>query len=171
MKIMNLPLIRCANSICFSLDGTLMFHTDSPSREIQCYNYNRSTGQIGRSNTFVVLQQEKLQNANDRPIPDGSIIDSLGNLWNSEWNGARVVLYKPSILQDNACDIPIRCVGKEILAEVRMPVPRVTCCCLGGPSMDWLFITTGLSSEEGSGGLYVARVDIPGVPESRFCDC
>lgn len=55
VKKIGLPLVRCTNSICFSLDGTRMFHTDSPSREIQCFEYDRSTGDVGAVNTFVTL--------------------------------------------------------------------------------------------------------------------
>jgi sugar lactone lactonase YvrE len=58
----------------------------------------------------------------------------------------------------------------KVIAEVMLPVPKVTCSCLGGPNLDWMFITSGKSPETESGGLFVARVGVPGVPESRFDD-
>ena len=58
----------------------------------------------------------------------------------------------------------------SVVAEVPLPVSKVTCACLGGPNLDWLFITSGKHIETESGALFVAKVATPGVPESRFFD-
>jgi sugar lactone lactonase YvrE len=59
----------------------------------------------------------------------------------------------------------------ELIDLIKMPTSNITCACLGGPDLDWLYITTGRKpGDSNSGALYVAKVKIPGIPESRFCD-
>jgi L-arabinonolactonase len=78
-----------------------MYHTDSPSRDIRVYDYNKFTGDVtGVSNSFVQIPSRKIGKTLVHPVPDGSIIDSSGNLWNSEWDGSRVVLYKANSSAD-----------------------------------------------------------------------
>ena len=91
-----------------------------------------------------------------------------------------MVLYQPALqLQqnndsnnnDSKSPLPRRLdtVG-TIIAEVKLPVSKVTCAALGGPDLDWMFITSAKHHESESGGLFVAKVNVPGVPESRFND-
>ena len=60
---------------------------------------------------------------------------------------------------------------KKVIKSVNLPVSCATCACLGGPDMNWLFITTGsFVGENHSGGLFVTKVETKGVAESRFTD-
>ena len=74
--IPTVALAACTNSICFSLDGNWMYYADSPDKIIQCYRYDQENGTAVRCNDFVSFPKEK------ESVPDGSIIDSSGNLWN-----------------------------------------------------------------------------------------
>ena len=171
IRRMSMPLVHCTNSICFSLDGTSMFHTDSPSREIRCYDYDTCKGDIIDSNIFVEIKERKVGKIRYNPVPDGSIVDSSGNVWNAEYDGRRLALYKPYYEGSNNSKNENRVSTKgQLISEVPMPVEKVTCATLGGPGLKWLFITSCRGKETESGGLFVASVSVPGTPESRFCD-
>ena len=171
VKRMSIPLDRCTNSICFSLDGTRMFHSDSPSREIRCYDYDRHNGDVSDSNVFAEIKQRKIGKIKYNPIPDGSIVDSSGNVWNAEWDGRRMAMYKPSYhgAKNDRGGNRLETRGR-LETEMLMPVEKVTCATLAGPDLDWMYITSCRGKEAESGGLFVARVFTPGVPESRFWD-
>jgi sugar lactone lactonase YvrE len=53
-----------------------MYYADSPEKVIKCYRYNQEKGIPLYSSDFVKLSEEM------ESVPDGSIIDSSGNLWN-----------------------------------------------------------------------------------------
>ena len=171
VRRMSLPSDRCTNSICFSLDGRRMFHCDSPSREIRVYDYDRVKGDVGDSNVFAEIKERKVGKIKYHPIPDGSIVDSSGHVWNAEWDGLRLAMYRPSYHASLNSKGENRMETRgTLVAEMPMPVEKVTCATLAGPDLDWMYITSCRGKETESGGLFVARVDHPGVPESRFCD-
>lgn len=103
--------------------------------------------------------------------PDGSIIDSKDQIWNAVYWGKRVCLYQKNKNDQQytpLCDEGFR---HDLIQTVNLPVSCATCVCLGGPDMNWLFITTGaFVGEPQSGGLYVTKVATKGVVESRFND-
>jgi sugar lactone lactonase YvrE len=63
-----------------------------------------------------------------------------------------------------------------LVARVRVPVTRPTSCCLGGPGLTSLFISTareGLTDDElrlqpEAGRLFRAQVGVPGVRADEF---
>lgn len=63
--------------------------------------------------------------------PDGSVIDSEDQIWNAVYWGKKVCLYKRGDVKH------------ELVKTVHLPVSCATCPGLGGPDMNWLFITTG----------------------------
>ena len=145
--------ISCSNSICFSLDGKIMYWTDSrddPIRSIKCGDYNPINGSISNIRTFVKW------NKNDQiGVPDGSCIDSDGYLWNAIFQGSKVIRY------DSHGNVNI---------VVNIPEECPTCCCIGGNNLDILYITTAkYKSKNGKGSLYAVKLhDIKGVNENIF---
>ena len=93
--------------------------------------------------------------------PDGGAVDELGNLWIALWDGFSICCYSPQ--------------GK-LLTEVKLPVPRPTNCCFGGPDMDILYITTasdGLNQEQlekspFSGMTFFCKPDAKGLRQPTF---
>lgn len=141
--------ITCANSICFSLDGRTMYFTDMPTRRIVAYDYDPDTGTPHDPVLFADC-------AEGPGLPDGSVVDAEGFVWNARWGGSRVVRYTPEGAIDRV---------------VELPVPHVTCPAFGGPGMDMLFITTAAlpgDPARGAGGLYLLDAGVRGVPEPRF---
>jgi L-arabinonolactonase len=147
--------VACANSICFSPDGRVMYFADTPTGEIWAYDYDTNTGDISNKRVFA--------NFSDQPgTPDGSIVDSEGYLWNAQWNGHRVVRYRPDGTADRVISIP---------------VINPTCLAFGGKDLDVLYMTTArylmtpeqIKAEPLSGGLFAIIVDVKGLNEPKFC--
>ena len=59
--IKSIPRAKITNSICFSLDGSTMYHTDTPTKEIRAFS--------STNNGNVVIINTENQ-------PDGSIVDA-----------------------------------------------------------------------------------------------
>jgi L-arabinonolactonase len=148
-----LPLTAVANSICFSPDGGTMYYADSPAQTIWSLDYH-ADGRIGTPRIFAQVAQGE-------GFPDGSCIDAEGGLWNARWEGRCVVRYDRD--------------GRET-DRVTLPVSRVTCPAMGGPSLDVLHVTSArgglgrerLREEPQAGGVFAAATRWRGLPEVRF---
>jgi L-arabinonolactonase len=149
--------IEVTNSICFAPpDGSTMFFADSPTKKICAYDYDTETGNVSG---------KRLLHTVTAGVPDGSICDSEGFLWNAVWrDGAG-----PSMV--NRID---PATGKVVFT-VNMPdsTSQVSCCCLGGKDLDILFITTAavatdITKEPHAGAIYAAKVGVKGMKEARF---
>ena len=149
-----LPQVCVANSLAFGADGTRLYFTDSPAREIWCCEYF-ADGRIGSPRSFARVPRSQ-------GFPDGATVDSEGGLWSAQWQGGCVVRY------DEA--------GNET-ARVALPASQVTCPYFGGSSLDRLFATTArtgldeadLLVQPTEGAIFVASgVGWTGLPERRF---
>jgi sugar lactone lactonase YvrE len=146
--------ITISNGLCWSPDGATMYFVDTPTREIRAYEYDQDAG-IPQNPRVIATTDE------DGGWPDGSITDSEGCIWNSEWDGARVVRYTPDGAVDRIVSVPAR---------------RATCAAFGGPDLKTLYITSAwdrMSQSEReewplSGDLFAIDVDIPGIPDSKY---
>ncbi len=147
--------LTSANSICFSSDGRTMYFADTPQAAIWAFDYDPQTGSLGSRRTFCSFD--------DQPgLPDGSIIDAEGYLWNAQWNGARVVRYSPQGSIDRILE---------------MPCFNPTCLAFGGKDLDTLFITSAhyqmspqqIQAQPQAGGLFAVKPGVQGLPESKFC--
>ena len=153
LRLERLPLPRVAisNSIAFSPDGGTMYFCDSLARRIQRCTYGDS---LGSPQQFIDLGGTDGE-------PDGSCIDAEGSLWNAQWGLSRVVRY-----------------GADASVQQVLPVPtrQPTRPAFGGPRLDTLYITSardGLSAAQlvadpHAGALFQSRLDVRGIPESRF---
>jgi L-arabinonolactonase len=148
--------ISCANSICWSPDGRIMYFTDMPSRRIDAFDYDPETGDLTHRRVFADLR-------NEPGAADGSIIDAEGCLWNAQWRGSKLVRYRPD---------------GTVEREVPLPVSNPTCLAFGGDNLDILFVTTAwftLSDKERTqephaGSLFAFRPGVRGRREYRYID-
>ncbi len=146
--------LSSANSTCFSLDGRTMYYADTPQAVIWAFDYDPETGEPGNRRVFCDFRGQP-------GVPDGSVIDADGCLWNAQWNGRRVVRYRPNGSTDRVLEVPCR---------------NPTSLAFGGKALDTLFITTSrmtLTEEEArlqplAGTLLAVRPGVKGLPESRF---
>ncbi|AON53279.1 SMP-30/gluconolactonase/LRE family protein [Herbaspirillum seropedicae] len=154
LERLSLPSIAISNSICFSLDGKLMYHCDSMAGKVMVCDYDTASGAVSGQRVFADVAQPG--------GPDGSTIDAEGYLWNAQWGGARVVRYAPDGRIDRV---------------VAIPTSQPSCVAFGGAQFDTLYVTTaheGMSAEQRAadpqaGALFaVALADVRGLPEVRF---
>lgn len=146
--------IGCANSIVFSPDGQRMYFADTAGPDIVVYDYDTETGTPRNRQQFA-----RLPEADGKP--DGSCIDGKGGLWNARFGGACVQQFNPD---------------GGLGTRIALPVPNVTCCCIGGKTMNRMFITTArlamteaaLSRTPSAGGLYFIDLEVRGLDHGRF---
>lgn len=139
--------VSCANSTCFSADGSTMFFADSPRRQIEAIAYARSA----ERRVFFEMPG----------IPDGSCVDADGGLWNAVWEGAAVMRFDAQGRVTHRIDLPAR---------------RATCCAFGGEDLATLYITTSrlgadaaeLVATPRAGGLFAARPGLVGLADRPF---
>ena len=143
------------NGLGFSPDNRRMYFTDTFRRVVYEYDFDLQSGAIANRRPLILF-------ADDDGTPDGLTVDAAGCLWVAVWDAWRVSRFSPA--------------GEELL-RVRLPVPRPTSCCFGGPTLQTLYITTAsvrLSAEELaaaplSGALFALEVPgVRGLPETTF---
>jgi hypothetical protein len=148
--------VAIPNSICFSLDGRVMYFCDSLEKRIRQCDYDAGSGAVSNIREFVRF-------APDDGLPDGSIIDAEGCLWNAAWGVGRVRRYAPD---------------GRVLAQIAVPAKNTTCLAFGGDSLADLYITSSrqemtedeLASTPDAGGVYHAAVGPVGVCDAAFRD-
>jgi sugar lactone lactonase YvrE len=69
-----------SNGLAWSLDGRTMFHADTSTHRIDCYDYDPATGAQSNGRTFKTFPQDKSA-ADYGGRPDGATIDSEGAYW------------------------------------------------------------------------------------------
>jgi sugar lactone lactonase YvrE len=148
-----LDRVSISNGLAWSPDGQTMYYIDSPTRRVDAFDFDPSTGAIANRRTAIQLTDG---------FPDGMCSDAAGNLWVALWDGWSVACFDPHT-------------GRQ-LAKIEVPVAAVTSCCFGGPAWDQLYITTasrdlnatGHLQQPLAGSLFVARPGVPGTPPHLF---
>jgi len=143
--------IRVPNALCWSPDDATMYFADTRDGRLRAYAWDRDSGAPGAMR--VLVDDGVLPGA-----PDGAIVDADGCVWNARYAGGAVARITP---------------GGAIDRVVRMPVPNVTSCALGGPDLRTLYVTTArqrmttdeLAAMPHAGAVFALRVATPGLPE------
>ncbi|MEO8063901.1 MAG: SMP-30/gluconolactonase/LRE family protein [Pseudomonadota bacterium] len=139
-----------SNGPAESPDGRVLYHTDTLAGIIYAFDRARA-GTLTNKRVFVRLPQTG-------GYPDGPCVDAEGCLWTGVFGGWGLQRFSPA---------------GELLQTLRLPCSAVTKAAFGGDDLKTLFITTAhvaLSAEERkqqplAGGLFRARVDVPGLPQ------
>lgn len=156
LRRLALPPVCIANSICFSPDGTTLYFTDTPSGLIQQCRYDSVRAEVGVLRPFARVAGPGL--------PDGSVVDAEGCLWNAQWGAGRVQCFSP---------------GGALLAEVQARAPQLSCPAFGGPDLATLMVTSAreamgpaaLAAAPDSGSLFSAQPPGGrGLPDALFDD-
>jgi sugar lactone lactonase YvrE len=149
--------VAIPNSICFSPDGQTMYYCDSLARRILQCRYDAESAEVSDARPFAELGA-------GRGLPDGSIVDADGCLWNAEWGAAMVRRYTAAGVIDR---------------EIAVPAKNPTCPAFGGRDLTELYVASArqemsveeLAATPEAGGVYAARPDgVRGLPEPRFRD-
>lgn len=145
--------LAISNSLCWSLDGTKLYHADSPTHQIKVYDFDAASGTLSNGRVFV--------QTSDNVEPDGSTIDAEGCLWNAEWGGSRLVRYTAEASESFV---------------LKTLVSQPTCMAFGGADMNLLFVTSAriglsdaaLAAQPEAGNLFIYRTPFKGVNECWY---
>jgi D-xylonolactonase len=139
--------IGVSNGLGFSPDLATLYYTDSPTREIYAFDYDRATGALANQRVFV-------RTPAGEGVPDGLTVDAEGYVWSARWDGGVLVRYSPE--------------GEEV-QRIAFPARKVTSAIFGGPDESELYVTTAGGDDraregEGAGALFRLRPDVRGKP-------
>ena len=143
-----------SNGLGWSPSGTSFYFIDSPTCRVDVFDCDLATGTLENRRRFAAVEVEGA-------VPDGLNVDAEGCVWVALHGGWGLNRYSPE---------------GELVAEVRLPVAKVTSCCFGGPELRDLYVTTrrdGLSDAEVaeqplSGALLCLDVGVAGLPTDSF---
>lgn len=122
-----LDAVTIPNSLCFSPDGRLAYFADSVTAKIMRWPLDDAGWPVGAPSQFADV-------SDGGGIPDGSIVDRDGCLWNAQWGASRLVRYRPDGVVDRV---------------VSLPVSQPTCVAFGGADLQSLFVTSAREGLEG----------------------
>lgn len=141
-----------ANGLAWSPDGGTMYWSDSHAKTVRRYAFDGRQGAISDARDFAHV---------DAGVPDGAAVDVEGCYWVANYDGGRVLRFKPDGTLERA---------------LHLPVSEPTMCAFGGADMRDLYITSarsGLSADEAqqqplAGGLFRCRAPVAGIEVERF---
>jgi sugar lactone lactonase YvrE len=142
--------ITIGNGTDWDVERGRMYHVDSPTQQIDVFDYDVTTGEVENLRTWVTIDA-------DDGLPDGLTIDSEGCVWLALFQGGSVRRFDPD--------------GK-VMFDVEMPTPFVTCPAFGGDDLSTLFVTSSqhkIAAEDRAGhplagALFTIDTDTTGRP-------
>lgn len=143
-----------SNGIGWSPDDRAMYFTDTPSRRIYRYDFDRASGEV--SNRRVFIEAEPGHGG-----PDGMTVDAEGFVWSAQFDRWCLHRYAPD---------------GRLERSIRLPVQRPTTCMFGGRDLATLYVTSArmdlseaaLAGQPHAGGVFALQPGVRGLPEPRF---
>jgi sugar lactone lactonase YvrE len=142
--------VTVSNGIGWSPDSTRLYFCDSPTRRIDCFEFDLEEGRLGKRTALATVEAQ----------PDGLALDTDGCVWVALFGGHRVIRVTPDGRVDR---------------EVELPGSQVTTCTFGGPDLRTLYIAVspyGLDRDdpdaEGAGLIYAFEPGVQGMPTDEY---
>jgi len=140
--------IGVANGMAFSPDGTVMYVADSPTRRVEAFDLDTTTGALSNRRPFLKLEDGE-------GFIDGATVDAEGGYWLAAVGAGTLRRYLP----DGSLD-----------RVVELPVSNPTKPAFGGSDLETLFVTTTRMQigpgSEANGDIYALKPGVKGLPES-----
>ena len=144
-----------SNGMAWSGDRKKFYYIDSPTFQVQAFDYDLKMGTISNGKTAFAIPKEY-------GSPDGMSIDAEDMMWVAHWGGHCVRRWNPNT--------------GEVLEKIEVAAPHVTSCCFGGNDLKTLYITSarsGMTEQQLqeyplSGGLFVYNTQVKGTPINYF---
>jgi sugar lactone lactonase YvrE len=147
-----------SNGLGFSPDQRTMYHADTTSHRVDCYDFDVASGTATNARRFQQFSMDKANNYGGRP--DGAAVDAHGNYWCAMIEGARLLQFAP----DGA-----------LLRELKLRVNCPTMMAFGGDDLRTLYITSlgnrpaaELEQFPLTGTLLSVRMDVAGRVEHAY---
>jgi sugar lactone lactonase YvrE len=149
-----------SNGLAWAPDGRTMFHADTTSHRIDCYDFDAATGSVANGRNLVVFSTDK-RTADYGGRPDGATVDAEGNYWVAMFEGGRLLKLSPT---------------GALLREVELPLRCPTAVAFGGADLRTLYVTSashGRSAEELAkypltGKVLCMKVDVAGIVQPEY---
>ncbi len=133
--------LTVANGIAFSVDGSLLYFSDSHAGQVFVAPWNEADGSIGQARLLCSSAE-----ADGRP--DGALVDAGGHYWSAGVSAG--------CLNRFAAD-------GRLAASLPLPCRWPTMPCFGGARLEWLFVTSlqRAGTAPGGHGLDGALLQLP----------
>jgi sugar lactone lactonase YvrE len=143
-----------SNGLAWTADGRTMYHSDSKGPVVWAYDYDPDSGAVSH-------RREVARPTEEIGRPDGAATDEQGYYWSAGISAGVLNRWSPDGRLDRS---------------IPLPCSNPTAPCFGGRDMRTIFVTSlrhdlppeVLAAKPLSGGIFAVRVDVPGVPISRF---
>lgn len=167
--------LSISNGLCWSPDGQMLYHSDSPTQTISQYPLTHMhlpanahsaapnmANEIAAANFPMLINKQLFAKTDGSAFPDGAEVDADGFMWSAHWGGGQVVRYNKR---------------GEIVLRLCLPVTNPTNLTFGGPNLDWLIITSAkqglnraqLASEPQAGHVFIYQLQgINGLVQPRY---
>jgi sugar lactone lactonase YvrE len=150
-----IPNVTISNGMAWSPDHKTYYYIDTPTRQVQAFDYDLKTGKIANPRIAITIPESF-------GWPDGMTSDTQGNVWVAMWGGAQITKWNPHT--------------GALLEKISVPALHTSCCVFGGKNMNELFITSarhGMNDEEIkkyplSGGLFKVITNVEGMGTFEF---
>lgn len=150
-----IPNVTISNGMAWSPDHKTFYYIDTPTRQVQAFDYDLKTGKIANRRVAITIPESF-------GWPDGMTSDTQGNVWVAMWGGAQITKWNPNTGQ--------------LLEKIPVPALHTSCCVFGGKNMNELFITSarhGMSADDIkkyplSGGLFKVITNVEGMGTFEF---
>lgn len=138
------------NGMGFSPDLKYFYFTDSDTRTIYRFNYDRETGDITNQENHIVIPEGE-------GVPDGMTVDAQGYIWSARWDGSHLYRYAPN--------------GTEVL-RIKFPALKITCMTFGGSDYNEMYVSTAGGNDRsregsGAGAIFYLKPGVKGIPEFK----
>lgn len=130
--------VGISNGMDWNQDLTKMYYIDTLTMKVEIFDYNN--GEISNRRTLVKIDE-------GMGFPDGMCADVDDNIWVAFWLGSAVRCFDGKT-------------GKQ-LAEIKLPVQKITSCCFAGEKLDKLIITSAVGNPGES-------MDLTEYPQAGF---
>lgn len=147
--------VTISNGIVWSIDESTVYYIDTPTGQVQAFDYDRTSGKIINRKPIITVPESM-------GYPDGMTIDTEGMLWIALWNGNAVTRWNPDT--------------GELISKIEVPAHNVSSCAFGGENLETLYITSAsvdMTDEEKkkwpqSGNVFKVKPGVAGVKAFHF---
>ncbi len=146
--------VGISNGMDWNKALTKMYYIDTLTMKVEVFDYNQ--GEISNRRTLVQIED-------GMGFPDGMCADADDNIWVAFWLGSCVRCFDGNT-------------GKQ-LAEIKLPVQKITSCCFAGEKLDQLIITSAvgnpgeamdLNEYPQAGFIFIANPGVTGKKTTTF---
>ena len=134
-----------SNGLVLTQDHKRLFVDESNKNRVLVYDV-LSTGKVGPQKVFATLPTKQGEQIDNKP--DGMALDAMGNLYIAHYGMGQVEVLNPD--------------GKLIRQYSTGNLTNSNVA-FGGPKLDQLFVTGGIKTEEGKGGLQRLELGVHGL--------